>query len=58
MDVKYVCKENGQCIVDVARRNQCQACRFRKCNEVGMKKEGIYHEIVNLINNVWQNKSV
>ncbi|CAD5113810.1 DgyrCDS2975 [Dimorphilus gyrociliatus] len=44
MDVKYVCKENGQCIVDVARRNQCQACRFRKCNEVGMKKEAVQHE--------------
>ena len=36
----YVCKENGGCIVDVTRRNQCQACRFQKCLRVNMKKDG------------------
>ncbi len=39
-NLEYVCKENGKCIVDVARRNQCQACRFRKCLEVKMNKDG------------------
>ncbi|XP_076057915.1 photoreceptor-specific nuclear receptor-like isoform X2 [Oratosquilla oratoria] len=37
----YVCKENGNCTVDVTRRNQCQACRFKKCLEVNMKKDGV-----------------
>ena len=36
----YVCKENGNCIVDVARRNQCQSCRFKKCLVVKMNKDG------------------
>lgn len=36
----YVCREQSNCIVDVNRRNQCQACRLSKCYEVGMKKEG------------------
>ncbi len=36
----YVCKENGTCVVDVTRRNQCQSCRFKKCLAVNMKKEG------------------
>ncbi|CAG0896326.1 unnamed protein product [Cyprideis torosa] len=41
----YVCKENGNCIVDVARRNQCQACRFKKCLQVKMKREAaVQHE--------------
>ncbi|VDN93091.1 unnamed protein product [Brugia pahangi] len=34
--MKYECKDRKQCIVDVARRNQCQACRFRKCLAVSM----------------------
>ncbi|ESO92854.1 hypothetical protein LOTGIDRAFT_120392, partial [Lottia gigantea] len=40
----YVCKENGNCTVDVARRNQCQACRFRKCLDVKMNKDAVQHE--------------
>ncbi|KAG1670708.1 Photoreceptor-specific nuclear receptor [Nymphon striatum] len=43
-NLQYVCKENGQCIVDVARRNQCQACRFAKCIQVNMKREAVQHE--------------
>lgn len=35
-----MCKESNQCIVDVSRRNQCQACRFRRCLEVKMKRDG------------------
>ena len=41
-NLDYVCKENGNCIVDVTRRNQCQSCRFKKCLQVNMKKEGTY----------------
>ncbi|ODM95917.1 Protein tailless [Orchesella cincta] len=43
-NLDYVCKENNTCIVDVTRRNQCQACRFRKCLEVNMKREAVQHE--------------
>jgi hypothetical protein len=39
-NLEYVCKENGTCVVDVARRNQCQSCRFKKCLEVQMNKDG------------------
>ncbi|KAL1490404.1 hypothetical protein ABEB36_013109 [Hypothenemus hampei] len=39
-NLDYVCKENGRCIVDVTRRNQCQACRFKKCLQVNMKRDG------------------
>ena len=39
-NLDYVCKEKGQCIVDVSRRNQCQACRFTKCLQVNMKRDG------------------
>ena len=42
-NLDYVCKENGNCIVDVTRRNQCQSCRFKKCLQVNMKKEGLYY---------------
>jgi len=40
-NLDYVCKESNQCVVDVSRRNQCQACRFRRCLEVNMKRDGI-----------------
>ncbi|XP_045784695.1 photoreceptor-specific nuclear receptor-like isoform X2 [Maniola jurtina] len=42
-NLDYVCKENGRCVVDVSRRNQCQACRFSKCLRVNMKKD-VQHE--------------
>ena len=39
-NLEYVCKEGGKCIVDVSRRNQCQACRFAKCLQANMRREG------------------
>nr|XP_023017081.1 nuclear receptor subfamily 2 group E member 1-like [Leptinotarsa decemlineata] len=43
-NLEYICKENGHCIVDVTRRNQCQACRFKKCLQVNMKRDAVQHE--------------
>ncbi|XP_055678118.1 nuclear receptor subfamily 2 group E member 1-like [Lutzomyia longipalpis] len=43
-NLEYVCKEGGRCIVDVSRRNQCQACRFSKCLQANMRREAVQHE--------------
>ncbi|XP_045916277.1 estrogen receptor 2a [Micropterus dolomieu] len=40
----YICPATNQCTIDKNRRKSCQACRLRKCNEVGMTKFGIRKE--------------
>ncbi|EGT30146.1 CBN-FAX-1 protein [Caenorhabditis brenneri] len=38
----YRCQAGtGNCVVDKAHRNQCQACRLKKCLNKGMNKDGI-----------------
>ncbi|RXM34121.1 Estrogen receptor [Acipenser ruthenus] len=37
----YMCPATNQCTIDKNRRKSCQACRLRKCNEVGMMKGGV-----------------
>nr|ALF04772.1 estrogen receptor 1 [Eptatretus burgeri] len=34
----YMCPATNQCTIDRNRRKSCQACRLRKCYEVGMVK--------------------
>ena len=39
----YRCQAGtGNCIIDKAHRNQCQACRLKKCLYTGMNKDGMY----------------
>uniref|UniRef100_UPI0005223907 AncSR1 DBD n=1 Tax=synthetic construct TaxID=32630 RepID=UPI0005223907 len=38
--VDYVCPATNNCTIDKHRRKSCQACRLRKCLEVGMTKGG------------------
>uniref|UniRef100_A0A0N5AE20 Nuclear receptor domain-containing protein n=1 Tax=Syphacia muris TaxID=451379 RepID=A0A0N5AE20_9BILA len=41
----YRCQAGtGACIVDKTHRNQCQACRLRKCLSKGMNKDGMEHK--------------
>ncbi|KJH42441.1 zinc finger, C4 type [Dictyocaulus viviparus] len=40
----YRCQAGtGSCIVDKAHRNQCQACRLKKCLGKGMNKDGMLY---------------
>ncbi|KAG8256963.1 hypothetical protein J6590_059195 [Homalodisca vitripennis] len=43
---QYVCKAKceGSCVVDKTHRNQCRACRLRKCIQAGMNKDAVQHE--------------
>ena len=37
----YRCQAGtGSCMIDKAHRNQCQACRLKKCLQMGMNKDG------------------
>ncbi|XP_006891892.1 PREDICTED: estrogen receptor beta [Elephantulus edwardii] len=40
----YICPATNQCTIDRNRRKSCQACRLRKCYEVGMVKCGSRRE--------------
>ncbi|XP_035581743.1 COUP transcription factor 2-like [Zalophus californianus] len=37
----FTCHANQACRIDQHHRNQCQYCRFKKCIDVGMKREAV-----------------
>ena len=39
-NLHYTCKETGHCSINKFTRNNCQYCRFGRCLEKGMKREG------------------
>ncbi|XP_053210543.1 orphan steroid hormone receptor 2-like [Panonychus citri] len=41
----YRCQAGtGSCIIDKQHRNQCQACRLKKCIQMGMNKDAVQNE--------------
>lgn len=40
----YVCRSGGFCPVDRRKRTRCQACRYRRCIDVGMRREAVQEE--------------
>lgn len=40
-NIEYTCPANNDCEINKRRRKACQACRFRKCLQMGMLKEGV-----------------
>uniref|UniRef100_A0A3Q3X8A1 Estrogen receptor n=1 Tax=Mola mola TaxID=94237 RepID=A0A3Q3X8A1_MOLML len=45
----YMCPATNQCTIDKNRRKSCQACRLRKCYEVGMMKGGVRKDRVRVM---------
>ncbi|VDK45158.1 unnamed protein product [Anisakis simplex] len=39
--LSYTCRGSKNCPVDVNHRNQCQYCRLKKCEKMGMRKEAV-----------------
>jgi len=39
--VDYICPATNTCTIDKHRRKSCQACRLRRCYEVGMNKVSV-----------------
>uniref|UniRef100_A0A3P9KLM3 Estrogen receptor n=1 Tax=Oryzias latipes TaxID=8090 RepID=A0A3P9KLM3_ORYLA len=45
----YMCPATNQCTIDRNRRKSCQACRLRKCYEVGMMKGGVRKDRIRIL---------
>ena len=39
-NIEYTCPATSNCVITKRRRKACQACRFQKCLQMGMLKEG------------------
>lgn len=39
-NIEYSCPVSNECEITKRRRKACQACRFQKCLQAGMMREG------------------
>uniref|UniRef100_A0A1I8B188 Nuclear receptor domain-containing protein n=1 Tax=Meloidogyne hapla TaxID=6305 RepID=A0A1I8B188_MELHA len=39
--VVYKCDNNGQCVIELGTRNNCQKCRLDKCRQMGMQESKV-----------------
>ena len=39
---KFTCRFNKRCVIDKNFRCACRYCRYQKCVQVGMKREGLF----------------
>lgn len=39
-NIEYSCPVTNECEITKRRRKACQACRFQKCLQAGMMREG------------------
>ena len=39
----YSCKNDRMCAINPKTRNDCRYCRYQKCTEAGMSREGEFH---------------
>lgn len=44
-EMNYKCPASGNCTIDKMSRKCCQACRLKKCQDVGMSKEFLGNKI-------------
>lgn len=44
--LSYTCESSGNCRIDRQNRTQCQHCRFEKCVQVGMRRDGKFRFIL------------
>lgn len=40
----FQCKRNGNCVITVSNRRQCQFCRYQRCLMAGMRPEAVLDE--------------
>ncbi|CAG0915182.1 unnamed protein product [Notodromas monacha] len=43
-ELTYSCRESQRCTVDKRQRNRCQYCRYKKCLNMGMRREAVQEE--------------
>lgn len=43
-NIEYSCPVMNECEITKRRRKACQACRFQKCLQAGMMREGTLHQ--------------
>lgn len=54
-DLTYACRDDRNCIIDKRQRNRCQYCRYMKCLNMGMKREGMSSNVL-WFNMEWEQK--